>query len=155
MASPENVPSGQTPVAADPPRDMQMLRQRIDELFGAWMDPWQASRPGGMSGFTPLADVEETDDAWIIDLEVPGVQKSDVTVELAGSTVVVRGERKERERKGVLRRRTRVTGDFRYEVGLPAAFDGDKIEAKLADGELVVRVPKVTPDLPRNIPVTS
>ena len=155
MANLEKTPPSQAPATRGPFRDMEVLRQRLDELFGSWLDPWQAAGTGGMAGFTPLADVEETDDAWIIELELPGVQKNDVTVELSGSSVVIHGERKEKERKGVLRRKTRVTGEFRYEVGLPAGFAGDKIEAKLADGELTVRVPKTTRDQPRKIPITS
>lgn len=103
--------------------------------------------------FTPLADIEETDTEWTIEVELPGVKRKHVEVETSGNTVVITGERKEKEREGVLRQRRRVTGTFRYEVTLGAAFDPDQITATLVDGELTVTVPKVETDQPRKIKV--
>jgi HSP20 family protein len=65
----------------------------------------------------------------------------------------VRGERKEKERRGVLRQRSRVTGTFHYEVSLPGDIDPDKIEARLEEGVLSVRVPKAGQEHPRRITV--
>lgn len=103
--------------------------------------------------FTPLADIEESDTAWIIEVELPGVDRKDLEVEVQGRTVVIRGERKEKERAGVLRQRRRVTGSFRYEVTLSGDFDVDAVTANLADGELQVTVPKAEADQPRKIEV--
>ena len=133
-----------TPVRWDPFREMQLVRDRLDALLGDSL---------GSAGFTPLADIEETEDAWIVDVELPGVQKGDLDLELQGRRLVLSGTRKERERTGVLRHKTRVTGEFRYEITLPSDFDGDKIDARLADGELTVRVPKSTRDEPRRIAI--
>ena len=103
--------------------------------------------------FTPLADIEEADDAWTIEAELPGVKKKDVDVETHGRTIVISGERKEKERNGVLRQRRRVTGTFRYEVTLGADFDADGITANLSDGELTIRVPKAEQHQPRKIEI--
>jgi len=103
--------------------------------------------------FTPLADIEESDTAWTIEAELPGVDKKDVEVEVHGRTVVISGERKEKERTGVLRQRRRVTGSFRYEVSPGGDFDADRITANLTDGELVITVPKAEADKPRKISV--
>ena len=103
--------------------------------------------------FTPLADIEETDTAWTIEVELPGVKKKDVDVETHGRTIVIFGERKEKERTGVLRQRRRVTGSFRYEVTLSGDFDADAIAAKLADGELTITVPKAEQDQPHKIKI--
>ncbi len=92
--------------------------------------------------FTPLADIEETDSGWTIEVELPGVDKKDVEVESHGKTIVICGERRDKEREGVLRQRRRVSGTFRYEVTLGADFDADTITADLANGELTVAVPK-------------
>jgi HSP20 family protein len=113
-----------------------------------------ASNPGAGAAFTPLADVEETDDAWIIQLELPGVRRRDVDVELSGRRVVIRGERKEPERHGVLRHRSRVTGTFCYEVTLPTPLGAD-VDAKLSHGELTVHVPKAGPEPPQRVPVSG
>jgi HSP20 family protein len=92
--------------------------------------------------WTPLVDIEETDNAWIVEAELPGVRRKDVNVEARDSEVVITGEIKERERKGIIRRRTRRTGRFEYRVTLPGRVDADKVEAKVADGVLTVRIPK-------------
>ncbi len=102
--------------------------------------------------FTPLADIEESDKATI-EVELPGVDKKDVEVETHGRTVVIRGERKEKERSGVLRQRRRVTGSFRYEVTVGGDVDAEAITANLADGELVITVPRAEADQPRKITV--
>src|SRR5690606_26044133 len=102
---------------------------------------------------TPLADVEETDDAYVVELDLPGVKRGDVDVEVDGRRLSVRGERKERERAGILRRRERTVGRFAYEVTLPGDVDADGVEARLDDGVLSVRLPKPEHDRRRRIPI--
>jgi HSP20 family protein len=96
----------------------------------------------GQGGFTPLADVEETDDAYLIDMDLPDVSREDVDIEVTGRRLVVSGERKDKERTGLLRRQTRTVGRFRYEVTLPDQVDPDGIDASLKDGVLHLRIPK-------------
>jgi len=55
---------------------------------------------------------------------------------------VISGEFKERARKGVMRRQTRQMGRFAYRVMLPEQVDAEKVDAKLNEGVLTVRVPK-------------
>ena len=125
------------------------LRSHLDSLFSGWDD--LVSRAGA---FTPLADVEETDEAYVAEIELPGVALEDVSVEVAGGRLTVTGERKERERVGILRRRTRTVGRFHYEGFLPGEVDEDAVEAALKDGVLTVRAPKPASQRPRRIPVT-
>jgi HSP20 family protein len=96
--------------------------------------------------FIPAADIEETDDAFIIEVELPGISKKDVDVSLSGRRVTISGEREEKERTGVLRRRVRNMGSFRYEVVLPADVNEDSVDARLHDGVLTVRVAKRAAD---------
>ena len=56
--------------------------------------------------------------------------------------LTITGEIKEKERKGVLRRKTRRVGRFEFRVTLPNQVDPEKIDANLAEGVLTVRVPK-------------
>ena len=114
--------------------------------------------PGGGDGgatWVPMADIEETDDAWVIEAEVPGVDRKDVNVEMHDSELTISGEIKEKERKGKLRRRTRRVGQFEYRVTLPGRTDPDNIEANLHDGVLKVRVPKSETARPRRVEVKS
>ena len=104
-------------------------------------------------GFTPRADVEETDDAYVIEVEVPGVNKKDIDVSVAGRRLTITGEHKERDRVGILRRRTRRVGRFEYDIQLPGDVDDEGVGAELADGVLTVRVPKATTERARRIEI--
>ena len=91
----------------DPFRELEDLHARIGRLM-------ESSWPGGGDGegWSPLVDIEETDDAWLVEAELPGVKKSDIEVEVSDSELAVSGELKEPEGKGILRRKTRRTGRF-------------------------------------------
>jgi HSP20 family protein len=65
---------------------------------------WSGIGGGEDQPWIPAVDVEETDDAWIVEAEVPGVGRDDVNVELRDSELVISGETKKRERSGILRR---------------------------------------------------
>jgi HSP20 family protein len=137
------------PTRWDPFANLENLRRQFDEITAQW--PLRLGT--GDVSFVPRADVEETDDAWIIDVELPGVSRDDVEVEVHGRTVVIHGDRKEKTRDGILRQKTRVMGTFRYEVSLPGDFDPDAVIAKLEDGELTVTLPKTEADQPRKISI--
>jgi HSP20 family protein len=132
------------------------MRRLLDETFaGAFATPPLAGLGWGGPGWTPLVDVEETDDAYIVEADLPGVKRGDVDVELVGRELTISGEIKERERKGVLRRRTRRSGRFDYRIALPDQVASDRIEATLADGVLTVRVPKAEQAQRRKIEIKA
>ena len=86
---------------------------------------WSDTRAGNGAPWVPPVDVEETEDAWIVEAELPGVDKKDVDVQVRDSELTITGEIKERERKGILRRRTRRVGEFEFRVALPEALVRD------------------------------
>ena len=116
------------------------------------LDSWDRL-PDLLRGFTPLADVEETSEAYLVEIELPGVKREDIDIEIGGQHLSVRGDRKERERVGILRRRERTVGHFTYEVTLPSGVDEDAVEAHLTEGVLQVRLPKPERDRPRRIEI--
>ncbi|MFJ4368985.1 Hsp20/alpha crystallin family protein [Streptomyces chartreusis] len=105
--------------------------------------------------WTPLADVTESDDAFHVEIELPGVKSKDINVEANGQELVVTGEIKEKERKGVLRRGTRRTGSFEYRLRLPGEVDTEKINAQMSDGVLTITVPKAEVAKPRHIEISE
>jgi HSP20 family protein len=107
----------------------------------------------GADLWLPAIDIEETDDAYLVDLELPGVNKDDVSIDVAGNEVRVYGEIKQRERKGILRRQTRKMGEFDYRFTLPGEVEADKITAQLSDGVLHLQAPKLEAAKPRRIKV--
>ena len=120
----------------DPQSELQELRVQLGRLLGA---PVDSALP---TGFTPAADIEETDDAYIVELDLPGIGKKDVDVSVSGQVLTITGERKEKERAGILRRRVRKVGEFTFEVQFPEPVRDGELKANLKDGVLVVSVPK-------------
>ncbi|MFP4514279.1 MAG: Hsp20/alpha crystallin family protein [Acidimicrobiales bacterium] len=139
------------------------ISHRNDGRSGRW-NPWgeldrvQRELAGLLDaqwndGFTPLADVEEAPDAYLIEIELPGVSRDQVEIEVSDRHLSVRGERKEKERVGFLRRRERIVGRFSYDLTLPEDLDQDGVEASLTDGVLTVRLPKIQGSTPRRIEI--
>jgi HSP20 family protein len=116
---------------------------------------WSGTGLADAPVWTPLVDIEETDDAWIVEAELPGVGRDDVSVEVREPELVITGEIKERERRGILRRRARPTGRFEYRVTLPGPIDSEGVEATMADGVLTVRVPRPEQARPHRIEVAN
>jgi HSP20 family protein len=137
----------------DPIAEMRSLAQRfsdlVDELTRTW--PTDGVVPG-MSA--PLGELEDQDDAYLVRVELPGVKRGDIDVELAGRRLTVRAERKEVQRKGLLRRSTRRSGGFFFEVLLPGEVEQADIEATLEEGVLAVRLPKPESERRRTHKVT-
>ncbi len=133
-------------------RDVFSELDRLQDELRTHLDRWRDLDLFD-GAFTPVADVEETNDAYLVEIELAGVNRTDVDITIAGRRLTVTGERKEKQRVGVLRRKHRTVGEFRYEVELPADFDVDNVTAGLQDGVLSVRLPKTVTDQPRRIPI--
>jgi HSP20 family protein len=128
----------------DPLREIADLQERLAGMI----------EPGGTPAtWTPPVDILEDDDAWIVEAELPGVERKDINIELRDNELEISGEIKERERKGVLRRKTRRVGQFDFRVTLPGHVDAEDVEASMNDGVLTVRVPKPQHARPHRIEV--
>lgn len=126
------------------------MGQIISSFF---RDPMGALASQQPPVWVPSADIEETDDAYVLQLDLPGVNREDVNIELRDNEVRITGEIKEKERTGVLRRQTRRVGQFEFMVTLPGDIDPEKVEASLHDGVLTVRLGKAAASQPRQIEV--
>lgn len=134
----------------EPWREFEDMRERMETLFDDLLGGGPLETGGRWS---PPVDLEETDDAWVVEADLPGVKKGDVTVEVRDNELSITGELKERERAGILRRRTRRTGQFDYRVRLPGELGTDDVDARLDEGVLTVRIPKPTRAQPRRIEI--
>jgi HSP20 family protein len=132
------------PERPEPLNDLEQMTQRmrsmLDQTFGGF--GWASPLLTEGAGWSPLVDIEERDDAYVLEAELPGVKREDVNIEVVGNELAITGEIKEKERKGALRRRMRRTGRFEYRVRVPDQVDASKIEASLDQGVLTVSVPK-------------
>ena len=145
-------PGSQAPARWDPLAGLEDLYQRMGQLMsGAFDGGWQ---PMGQS-WAPLADLSETQDAYLAEVELPRVARDDISVELAGQELVISGEFTGTGKEGRALRRGRRSGRSGYRVLLPGQAEADKVTAALADGVLTVTVPKSEAGRPRRIQVTA
>jgi HSP20 family protein len=149
MTQPAPRPGGQI-ARWDPFREFKNLYTRLGRL---WQSAFGPDAPTA-TAWSPLADLRETDDAYIVEIDVPGVKREDITIDLRDDKLSVTGELKETEREGLFRKRTRRTGHFDYRTTLSRNVNPDKIDASLTNGVLTVRIPKAEQAKPRRIEIT-
>ena len=140
----DDAPAGRTPAVPadwDPRRELEELRDRLDRVMQSVWQPSGESHDGAL-GWAPAVDVEEADDAWIVEAELPGIKEKDISLELHGTELNISGDIEERKRRGILRRASRRVGRFDYRVNLPGIGDTEEVRATLDQGVLTVRVPK-------------
>jgi HSP20 family protein len=98
-------------------------------------------------------DVIADDDAYVIELIVPGLAPDDIEIEIVEKTIEVQGEFKAPEEDLKYLRKELPSGKFHRVIRLPKLLNMDKSEAKLENGILSLRVPVAEEALPKNIKV--
>jgi HSP20 family protein len=95
-------------------------------------------------GGAPAVDVVETDDAYELTADLPGIDEKNIEVKLAEGGLTIKGERQEEkeEKKKDYYLHERHFGSFERHFALPDGVDADKIEASFKNGVLTVRLPK-------------
>ena len=103
----------------------------------------------------PPVDIKETDAAYVLHMEVPGVRSEDLDVELNDATLTIRGARQsedESTESGYVRRE-RHQGSFVRQFRVPHAVTADDLTAGMKDGVLEVTIPKKGSSASRRIPI--
>jgi HSP20 family protein len=100
-------------------------------------------------------EVEETEEALIVRVELPGLDKEDCHLGIEGNTLILTGEKRfERETQGsTYHVMERAFGSFRRAILLPRNVDIDHAQANFRNGVLTVRLPKTGADAVRTIPL--
>jgi HSP20 family protein len=106
--------------------------------------------------WSPKTDIYDAKDDYVLKMEIPGLSKKEVKIEIENDTLAVFGERKrEAEMKEEYYSWTeRRNGKFYRAFRLPEDIDAKKINASMKDGVLELRVPKPEIKKPKNIPIT-
>jgi len=134
-----------------------LLRQMTSELDRAFDEPffefrWPALRTAEFAGATwaPRVDVFERDGQLVTKVDLPGMKKEDVTVQVTDGHLALSGERKQEteETKDNVYRSERQYGSFYRAVPLPQGVKLEDVKATFADGVLEVSVP--LPSQPEN-----
>jgi len=125
----------------------------IDNDFFPMFKWFEGSEKEGEVFRIPRTNVNETDKAFILTMEMPGIDKKEITVALENDQVVVTGERTEKhESEGLLRREIR-SEKFRRSFRLDSKIDAEGVKAALDNGLLKVTLPKKAESVGRKISV--
>ena len=121
----------------------------LDDFFN---DGWNLPAVNGSTNWQPSVDIRETDDAYTITADLPGVKKKDVKITVNDGTLVISGERtyENTDENGSFHRRERGYGSFQRSFHLPETVLEDMITASFKDGILTVEVPKAEEVKPKN-----
>ena len=121
----------------------------IDDLFG------RRFRNGNrVTGFVPVLDVRETEDGYLVLVDLPGIKSEDVAVELIDQVLTISGSRAPVE-TGEAQRLERPSGSFVRRLTLPKGVDSEKVMAEYKEGVLEVRIPKRAEAKPKRIAISG
>ncbi|MCB9091718.1 MAG: Hsp20/alpha crystallin family protein [Halobacteriovoraceae bacterium] len=116
----------------------------FDAFFKDWKD-WGAPSLTKTGGFTPALNIKEDEDSYVVETELPGVNKEDIHVEIQDNVLMLKGEKKSEteENKDQYHRIERSYGSFYRSIGLPKDIDAERVNAKMDNGVLTVTVDKL------------
>jgi len=131
----------------------EQLQRELDRMIGAAFGDVR----GVTTGVYPPVNVFDGGDAYVVKAELPGVDASQIELEVQEDTLTLRGERvfSEPRSDAAFHRRERMEGQFRRVLHLPGQVAGSDIKADLRDGVLTVRLPKAEEARPRKVAIQA
>jgi HSP20 family protein len=131
---------------------LDRMRRQFDQLF---TEDSGVGRGLLGAGVFPQINLTEDEDRFYLRAELPGVKTDDLDMQATAKNISISGERRiEAEGEGVrYHRREREAGKFSRIVAMPTEIDPDRIEARMQDGILTIRVPKADAVKPRRITI--
>ncbi len=138
-----------------PARDIASLQQGINRLFEDVFSQSGDYDTESMGVWRPPVDIIDTEPAIVIFVEIPGVDKAAVTIEVKENVLSISGERMVDNSvgHGSYMRSERVFGKFARSFALPAMIPTEKITANFNDGVLKITIPKPEAEQPRKVSI--
>jgi HSP20 family protein len=152
---------GERPMAMsrwDPFRDLMSIQSELNRLFGRTYAGESGGSTAGLAGaWVPPLDIYETDERFVVNVELPGIEPDSVDVSVEDSVLTIRGERSfyaEVDEESFHRVERRY-GQFARSITLPQTANAEAIEASFDRGVLTITVPKVEQAKPKKIQVKA
>jgi len=133
------------------------LRREMDRIFNELIPfSWRLDESEtNLGSWTPTTDMMETDNEYVIEVDLPGLTKKDIQINAHDNVLTIQGERKKesKEEKPGYLRNERYFGTFKRSIMLPASIMDEKIKATFKDGVLKINVPKAEKSKRKSVPI--
>ncbi|MFZ1992740.1 MAG: Hsp20/alpha crystallin family protein, partial [Solirubrobacteraceae bacterium] len=135
--------------------ELGTIQNEMNRLFNSFFDTPTPSNGTTFRRWIPAMDLVETEDAFVLTADLPGLSESDVNIEVEDNVLTVSGERKSEheDRKTGYYRVERSYGSFRRSLTLPDGVDPGVVKATFDKGVLEVTVPKPAQQAPRKVQI--
>jgi len=130
-----NIVRGYNPFA-----ELEELREQFNKVFNQVQEKDEKNL-----AFIPVVNTREADDAYYIEVELPGVKKEDININVDDNMLTISGERKisDEHKDDTFYKVESYYGKFERSFSLPEDVDTDKIEASSKNGVLEIKIPKM------------
>jgi HSP20 family protein len=140
----------------DPFADAAAMRDRLSRFFDEQGTAEAAGRGPASRVWRPLVNVYEDVDTVEVSLDLPGLQRDSIDVQLTGDSLTVRGERTQEKREGGHYVHVeRPEGSFQRSFTLGIPVDFEKVQASYRDGVLTISLPKAEAVKPRKVQISG
>jgi len=139
----------------DPFAEMADVQNWFDRAFGEFFGRTPLDMASAESAWSPLVDVHETKDHFLVKAELPGLKQEEIEVSIVEDTLTLKGERKRETevKENEYHRIERSYGVFQRSIALPAGVDVNAVKASYKDGVLEIQLPKKEEVKPKTIKV--
>ena len=140
----------------NPRRELFGLHNSINRMFDNFISPTVRSDEAlSVWGWNPVVDIYENEENIVITAELPGVDKKDMTVDVKGRVLTLKGERStdNEVKEDNYYRQERCYGKFERCFTLPVEIDPEKIKADYKDGVLKIDIPKNEESKPKQVAI--
>lgn len=138
----------------NPFSEMMALHNQLDRLLGESLERG-ARGDFDFGTWSPPVDLREESDRLVLEMELPGLKKEDIEINLENNVLTIKGERKfeKEEKKDNYHKIERSYGKFSRSFSLPAAIKADEIDASLNNGVLTLSLPYAEEAKPKKISI--
>lgn len=131
------------------------LFREMDRMFD--FTPYQGSNIYDEREFSPASELMEEENHYMLSIDIPGMKKEDIKIEVADGTLIISGERKNERRTDTnqIHRFEKSYGSFKRSFVLPNTISAEKVEARYENGVLELYLPKTDVAQARKIEIQS
>ena len=135
--------------------EMAQMSPMLAHALGLHTQQGSATATATATAWAPALDISERKDAYLVTVELPGVEAEDLEITLEDGLLTIQGDRQftSESSEQQFHRVERRYGAFRRSITLPAQVQTDRIEASLDNGVLQIVVPKAEEATPKRIQV--